>query len=69
MSHSSPPVRHDLIKKLQVLKDTNSDLAGLLLEQVTLCNFSLTETLPVQTFQSKRITRGKKKKKVWNFAF
>lgn len=30
-----PPVRHDLIKKLQVLKDTNSELAGLLLEQVT----------------------------------
>ncbi|XP_056871729.1 heat shock protein 75 kDa, mitochondrial [Takifugu flavidus] len=25
---------HDLIKKLQVLKDTNSDLAGLLLEQI-----------------------------------
>lgn len=26
--------RHDLIKKLQALKDTDSDLAGLLLEQV-----------------------------------
>lgn len=28
--------RHDLIKKLYALKDTNSDLAGLLLEQVLL---------------------------------
>ncbi len=26
--------RHDLIKKLHALKDTDSDLAGLLLEQV-----------------------------------
>lgn len=26
--------RHDLIKKLHALKDTNSELAGLLLEQV-----------------------------------
>ncbi|KAF0032695.1 hypothetical protein F2P81_014985 [Scophthalmus maximus] len=29
-----PSDRHDLIKKLQALKDTNSDLAGLLLEQI-----------------------------------
>lgn len=28
--------RHDLIKKLHALKDTDSELAGLLLEQVML---------------------------------
>lgn len=34
LSFTSFSDRHDLIKKLQALKDTNSELAGLLLEQV-----------------------------------
>ena len=36
-----PSDRHDLIKKLHALKDTNSELAGLLLEQVRYCGLEL----------------------------
>lgn len=53
--------RHDLIKKLFALKDTNSELAGLLLEQV-LCSV-ISSLFALCPFFPLMISKPKKNKK------